>query len=346
MKQTSFGVPDIKYADIRGGRIKPGTIPECEIIDTIFKHYRNIGFPYQEPQDKEKVVKELTNFNTNTIVKGDTIGKNMLGLGFLNPYFKHKWSVPCSGHKTPLEVYKNDEDFRTVITKVWHWAVKHEGCKVSENRIRQGLKIYGGAYTVSNFRPTVAKYIYEKYGGPIVYDMSCGWGGRLLGALCSKNVKEYRGCEPATKTYTSLLKLSDDLGFIGKKVYIRYCGSEDFDTWKNYADISFTSPPYFDTEHYSNEDTQSYIAYPTLKEWLEQFLKRMLYNAYETTKVGGHIVINIANTPKYECLESETFEFLSGILGLEHVKTHKMILSSIAGKGQKTEPIFVFKKLS
>ena len=35
--------------------------------------------------------------------------------------------------------------------------------KFHENRFRQSLKIYSGTQSVSNFRPTAAKLIYEKY---------------------------------------------------------------------------------------------------------------------------------------------------------------------------------------
>ena len=70
------------------------------------------------------------------------------------------------------------------------------------NRIRQSLKIYNGISSVSNFRPTAAKYIYDTYGGDgVTWDMSCGWGGRLLGALSSNSIKKYIGTEPSSKTF-------------------------------------------------------------------------------------------------------------------------------------------------
>ena len=51
------------------------------------------------------------------------------------------------------------------------------------------------------------KLIYEKFGGDgVVWDMSCGWGGRLLGFL-SKNTKHYIGTEPSTKTFDGLKKM-------------------------------------------------------------------------------------------------------------------------------------------
>ncbi len=70
----------------------------------------------------------------------------------------------------------------------------------------------------------------------------------------------YEACEPCKKTYDGLLKLGSflknfDTGFDYKIHNIPF---EDFNTNEKY-DLSFTSPPYYDTEHYDNTETQSRI---------------------------------------------------------------------------------------
>ena len=57
------------------------------------------------------------------------------------------------------------------------------------------------------------------------------------------------------------------------------------------------------------------------------------------------MLINIANTPKYKFIEKETVG-ISNDIGFTQEPTVDLILSSVAGKGVKTEPIFVFKKES
>ena len=57
------------------------------------------------------------------------------------------------------------------------------------------------------------------------------------------------------------------------------------------------------------------------------------------------MLINIANTPKYKFIEKETVN-ISKDIGFTQEPTVDLILSSVAGKGVKTEPIFVFKKES
>ena len=62
-------------------------------------------------------------------------------------------------------------------------------------------------------------------------------------------------------------------------------------------------------------------------------------------KKNGYMLINIANTPKYKFIEKETVR-ISNDIGFTQEPTVDLILSSVAGKGIKTEPIFVFKKES
>ena len=54
-------------------------------------------------------------------------------------------------------------------------------------------------------------------------------------------------------------------------------------------------------------------------------------------------MLNIANTPKHRNIESETIKVAQDE-GFELVDTIKLALSSVAGKGIKFEPIFVFSK--
>jgi DNA modification methylase len=60
----------------------------------------------------------------------------------------------------------------------------------------------------------------------------------------------------------------------------------------------FTSPPYFNKEEYSLDDTQSYLKYPKFEGWVSGFLEPMLKNVYELLEVGGECWINIADVKK------------------------------------------------
>tara|TARA_R110000744_G_scaffold309399_2_gene417297 strand:- start:1095 stop:1625 length:531 start_codon:yes stop_codon:yes gene_type:complete len=175
--------------------------------------------------------------------------------------------------------------------------------------------------------------------------MSCGWGGRLLGFLSASNTKHYIGTEPSSKTYDGLLKMRKDFSYLGKRVDIYKLGSEEYKPKKESIDLCFTSPPYFDTEKYSDEGTQSFKKFPTEDGWVNGFLKKTIENCYYGLKKNSYMLINIANTPKYKFIEDETVR-ISKELGFIQEDTVQLTLSSVMGAGYKYEPIFVFKKES
>ena len=128
-----------------------------------------------------------------------------------------------------------------------------------------------------------------------------------------------------------------------KTIKLHKLGSEVYEPKRESLDLCFTSPPYFDTEKYSDEPTQSYIKYPTKEEWINGFLYKTIENCYRGLKGNKYMLINIANTPKYKFIEEETIR-ISKELGFKQEKTIELTLSIVMGAGYKYEPIFVFKK--
>jgi len=326
-----------------------------EGIAVIFKYYREQGFPHYTIRDDEKYehMKKLKKFDVNTILDGDKIVQTMHCLRLAWTYFPHFWEVRCGSAKmSPMEIFLDDDKLKSTIRKTWNFELKHykgeegrEKNKFHENRFRQSLKIYSGTQAVSNFRPTAAKLIYEKFGGDTIWDMSCGWGGRLLGFLSAKNTKHYIGTEPSTKTYDGLLKMKKDFSYLGKQVDIYKLGSEEYTPKKESLDLCFTSPPYFDTEKYSLESTQSFVKFPTENKWINGFLKKTIENCYIGLKENRYMLINIADTPKHKFIEKETIR-IAKELGFVQEDTLQLTLSSVMGAGYKYEPIFAFRKES
>ena len=323
-------------------------------IDVIFDYYRRHGFPHYTIREDEKHthMRKLQKFDVDSIFINNEIIQTMHCLRLAWTYFPHFWEIKCGGAKqSPMDIYNDDDKFKSTIRKCWNWNLKHfkgeeemEKNKFHENRLRQSLKIYTGTQSVSNFRPTAAKLIYEKFGGDgVIRDMSSGWGGRLLGFLASSNTKHYIGTEPSTRTYEGLLKMKKDFSYISKKVDIYKQGSEDFIPKKESLDLCFTSPPYFDTEKYSDEPTQSYIKFPTGDKWMNEFIRKTMENCYYGLKKNCYMLINIANTPRHKFIEDGTIR-VAEETGFTHEDILQLTLSSVMGSGYKYEPIFVFKK--
>lgn len=318
-----------------------------DTIDCVFQYYRKHGYPYMQITDEEKHehMKKLQSFDYESIFIGNDLKQTMNGLRLAWSYFPHAMEVKCGNSKmSPMDNFLNDHTFKMTIKKCLVWLKKHWHGRWQENRLRQALKIYSGVQAVSNFRPTAAGAIYKRYGGDgVMWDMSCGWGGRLVAALASPYIKTYIGTDPSTKTFEGLCQLRDDFIYLNKNIHLHCIGSEDFLPDKDSLDLCFTSPPYFDTEKYADEETQSYNKFPNKDSWGSGFLRSTFSNCYYGLKQDRFMLINIANTPKHKDLEEMTIHYAEDV-GFKHVDTLQLILSSVMGAGYKREPIFVFKK--
>ena len=87
----------------------------------------------------------------------------------------------------------------------------------------------------------------------------------------------YTGCEPFTKTHVGLCKMRKELG-LHERVKIYKKGVEEVlsELEDTYFDVCITSPPYYDLEVYSEEDTQSIQLYNTYEEWLDGFIRPII----------------------------------------------------------------------
>ena len=320
-------------------------ISKEEAIEYYFNYYREHGYPNYDINDYNpyKEYQKLYYSDDSMILKDGVASQTMLGLGFLWCFFPHWIEVSTSTDTSLSENWNNNDKLRELIKKCINWCISYQNGKWSINRVRQLAKVYLSKQSVSNFRPTVAKALYNKYGNRgKIFDPCGGWGGRLFGFLGSECI-EYVCCEPSSKTYQGLLEIKELYSYINKKVTILNLPQEDYQVHSRYFDMVFTSPPYFDTERYSEEETQSYKRYPTVDKWVKIFLVSLIRNAYISLKPGGVFILNIANTSNAKNLESNSLKIAS-IMGFEHIETIKLVLSSIAGNGIKYEPMFVFRK--
>ena len=309
-----------------------------EYIESVFQYYRKTGFPYY-PTDKihrDIEFNRLAKYKDN-ILENKMLKQTMHGLNLAWSYFPHSFEIVCNNHKTPKEVFDDDELFRKVIRKRIQ-----RGDNMSDSGIRKTLKVFTDTQSVSNFRPTSARALYDHFASNgVVWDMCGGFGGRMLGFQTS-TAKCYIATEPSTKTYNGLLQLKND--YISKDSEIYHCGSESYIPTKCSLDFCFTSPPYYNTEQYSYENTQSYIKYPTKKEWIDGFLKKTMENCYYGLKNGKFMAINIANVRTFKNLESETIRVAKEV-GFVYVDTYFYLLSSLSQKNKfKYEPIYIFRK--
>ena len=165
-----------------------------------------------------------------------------------------------------------------------------------ERAIALGGKGYAKVPTQFPFQ--AVQYIMSNYNiNNCVYDFSCGWGSRLLGAL--KYNINYYGTDPNYKLCEKLKELTIDYKQTIKRdniIDIRSSGSEIFiPEWENKMGLCFSSPPYFSLEDYKygNQSWKINIDY---NQWLNNYLYPTLDNVIKYLIKDGILAINIKDT--------------------------------------------------
>jgi hypothetical protein len=264
-----------------------------ETVDRVLEKYDDYAYPY----DKHG------------------LGVIQMGNSYcdVSNYFNQKLRMECDvyGFRSAHHRWNNVEDLRTVFLALWRLGNDH----LDEYAFVVAFRL--ATYIATQFKPNVAKFVYDATGSKSIFDSSCGWGDRLAGFYCS-NAEKYVGCDPNPQTfemykkqciaYEKLLGCNNpkiiELGTKvfrceGKKtVEIARSAAEDIlaSTPKN-IDCAFTSPPYFSTELYNAggkyEDAQSWKRYNTYEEWKDKFYLPVNRSIFENLKDGGIMIVNI-----------------------------------------------------
>lgn len=192
--------------------------------------------------------------------------------------------------------------------------------------------------------------------GRVYITGNCGFGGRLLGCLSSKKNFRYVGTDPCVETMYHLHELGDYIEMVTGRddsYELHCCGSEDFRGPAESIDFAFSSPPYFDLEVYSTDETQCFNKFPELDLWLEGYVRATIKNIKYMLRRGCVYAVNIAdftvgggNTVAYvdEWIRISTEE------GMPLYDTVYLGVTARAGSAQqaagelKKENILIFKK--
>lgn len=125
-----------------------------------FDDVRSAGFPVYSLNMEEKwlEMRLLLDYDRTGLIQDGVIGQTMHGLALAWHYFPHAWSVPCGNKRTPLDVFKDDGLLRSALAR----RMRLGNCETVSD-LRKALRTYSGTQSVSNFRPTAAAAIYDRY---------------------------------------------------------------------------------------------------------------------------------------------------------------------------------------
>tara|TARA_E500000331_G_C17228710_1_gene701602 strand:- start:36 stop:1592 length:1557 start_codon:yes stop_codon:yes gene_type:complete len=209
-----------------------------------------------------------------------------------------------------------------------------------------------------NFPPLTAKFLYEHFTKHIknnkvnIYDPSSGWGGRILGAMCTDRDLHYIGTDPNPDNVGIYQRVAEFYNqkcfqtnpFWGKENGNTYeiftDGSEEignnpnFQKYKGKLDMVFTSPPYFNREQYSQDENQSFKKFSAYEDWRDNFLRPTLTTAFEYLNEDRYLCWNIADIKvgdnKYIPLEQDSIDVVES-LGGEYKGIYKMLMTRMVG---------------
>ena len=228
-----------------------------------------------------------------------------------NPFhIENRWKVDWVRTPSGYNTWQTVKGIKTIVRAFF--TLEKVLTKVDLQSIRMAPTLR--KYVASQFKPSVAKSFYDMFESKNILDFSAGWGDRLAGFYACDNTKHYVGIDPNTnnhdgyKRQVEFYKKHQTFFEDEKRVDLIPEPAEDVDysEYTNHFDTIFTSPPYFNTEKYSDEDTQSYIRYKKIDDWNTNFLHKALGKMIPTLKEGGILAVNIAdvfNAPKNDYVE-------------------------------------------
>ena len=244
------------------------------------------------PRNERETKYELT----PKYFKRDNKGNNASNPFHIETRWKVDWTRMPSGWKT----WQTVKGIKTIVRA--YYTLDKVLLKVDLQSIRMATTLR--KYVASQFKPSIAKAFYDYFGSVNVLDFSAGWGDRLAGFYCGETTSHYVGLDPNTLNHPNYQRQVEfykkHQTFFEEEKYVDMfcCPAEDFtdyDLYNDYFDTIFTSPPYFDVEKYSDEDTQSYKRYKTIDSWNENFLHETLRLIIPTLKKDGILAVNIAD---------------------------------------------------
>ncbi len=327
-------------------------------IQTVFDLYRTINLTpiiYYTEKGLINAIREFRSISYNSVKnKKISLGNNK-GQPLSRFLFPNMMTAEPKGRgsNSLKDRFYDDKKLKRAIRLCYEMR---EGNKlVYPTAIRRALELVTGE-NIQNFKPQNARAIAE-YLCPVIwgniYDYSAGFGGRLLGISCSNMCYNYIGIDPNTETIKYLKYFNEVLEeAVGTKGKILQNVSEDYQP--NDIDLAFSSPPYFNLEKYSNEDTQCMVRYRTLDEWFGGYVEPTINNIYKSLNKDGIFATNIADYKTYGKKEYKVVDdwiTLSERIGFKHIGTIKMMLNTRPGVGnnklagrEKYEGVYVFKK--
>lgn len=341
----------------------------------VFNHYRKNGFPkiVLSKSELDHEFKKLCEYNVDSVLNKDGYVSNSGNLCIdLCKYFCQEHFYRAKGNAKTLsvrDVFESDELLMRVLKNRMGWnSSKEDGTErpylfpISDKQILNGIRNSGIGYAVSNFRPTIGKWMYAKAAELAgiekkerkvkVFDYSAGWAARALAALSLGF--DYDATDPLTNECVRKCVDAFKTEKQECRIFNKCSEDEEFFRKEEFAkryDVVGSCPPYFDLEIYSDDEKQSTSSCNNYNMWLDAYWKGTVENCSFMMKDNGVFVLVMK-----EIVENhEILKDMCGIAlkcGLEPIEKHyyKTTTNHLSGKtksrrsSKTNEAVVFFKK--
>ena len=303
-------------------------------VDGIYFRSR-ISYTFKEPQ-----LFGMTKSMTPTLV---TMKEDYNTIDVITNLFTEEERMKAKVYKGKAEAISPFEFWMTQKSKIID-LIYSEKQPLNSYTLREAL--FKLAPEATLFKTTVAKSIYDIFKPKHILDMSAGWGDRLIAAIAygessGVNVR-YSGFDPNSSLeprYKNIVsKLARRINQSNFKVRTEPFETANLRDIRN-VDLFFSSPPYFDFEIYTNEETQSINNYKTYNDWLVRFLFRSIKNAFSVIIKDGYFVMHITDTGNMR----NVCELIKLYIE-EHLDGSYIGCIFTQAPGKRRHPMWVFKK--
>ena len=177
---------------------------KLKLSEFLFNYFRSKGFPFPKftSSELQKDWKNLFNFNSSTLEKNNIISDyKAIGSKLFKHYSPHIFETKTKTKPSMIEAF-NDDNLLQMCIKNRLGITYKETFNITNAMLLQGFRNSHISASISIFKPSIAKFIYDKFtsNGDTIYDFSIGFGQRFLGAASTKKELFYVGCDPWSKS--------------------------------------------------------------------------------------------------------------------------------------------------
>lgn len=247
----------------------------------------------------------------------------------LTDFFSEECRVKCNvkGRVSPYHYFQENREM----------IIQNLGTTPPYNKIDDYIFTYGPKQC-TNF-PLIVGLALLHYLKPTRWlDPSAGWGDRLISAIAYGKC-EYVGVDPSECMHPMYKKIIKTLAPENEEKYkLIKGGFEEVKIEKEYFDLVFSSPPFFDLEDYSKDKDQSIVKYKTLQEWKDNFMYPFLQKAISALRNKGHLALYVN--------DYKGIKYVRDIINFMLTQRQMRFIGHIAWKGDSyPKKIMVYRKL-